>query len=65
VGTYRAHFQQKDRTSSEEWSCHPTVTTLTHKCSSLKKCRDGSGEESKEKIVQSQAQGGIQLKGRS
>lgn len=35
-GTCRAHLQQKDRSSSEEWGCHPTVKTLTHNCSCLK-----------------------------
>ena len=29
-------LQQEDRTSSEGWGCHPTVTTLTHNCSCLK-----------------------------
>ena len=32
----RAHLQLEDRTSSEGWGCHPTVTTLTHNCSCLK-----------------------------
>jgi hypothetical protein len=27
---------QEDRTSSEGWGCHPTVTSLTHNCSCLK-----------------------------
>jgi hypothetical protein len=31
----RAHLQQKDRTSSEGWGCHPTVTSLTHNSSCL------------------------------
>jgi hypothetical protein len=26
----------EDRTSSEGWGCHPTVTPLTHNCFSLK-----------------------------
>ena len=35
-GTYRVHLQQKDRTSSEGWGCHPTVTPLIHNCFCLK-----------------------------
>ena len=62
--TCRAHLQQKDRVSSEERGCYPTVKTLTHYCSFWKNCRDENGEEPEEKKVQQQAQIGIQLKGR-
>jgi hypothetical protein len=54
---HRAHLQQDDRVSSEGWGCHPTVTSLTHNCSCLKKLQ--------EKKVHLQAQSGIQLKGSS
>jgi hypothetical protein len=33
-GTYRAHLQQENRTSSEGWGCH--LTSLIHNCSCLK-----------------------------
>jgi hypothetical protein len=35
-GTSRAHLQQEDRTSSEGWGCHPTITPLTNDCLCLK-----------------------------
>jgi hypothetical protein len=38
-GTYRVHLQQEDRASSEGMGCHPTGTSLTHKCSFLKELR--------------------------
>jgi hypothetical protein len=50
-GTYSAHLQQEDRTSSEGWGCHPTVISLTYNCSCLKD-RDGNREEPEEKKVQ-------------
>jgi hypothetical protein len=40
VETYRAHLQQKDRTWSEGWGCHPTVKTLTHNCFCLKELQE-------------------------
>jgi hypothetical protein len=30
------HLQKEERTSSDRWGCHPTVTTLTYTCSCLK-----------------------------
>jgi hypothetical protein len=45
-GTRRAHLQQKDKLSNEEWGCHSTVKTLTHNCSCLKELQ---GEEPKGK----------------
>jgi hypothetical protein len=61
----RAHLQQEDRTSSEGWGCHPTVTSLTHNCSCLKELQGWNyREEPEEKKVQPQAQSGIHLKGR-
>jgi hypothetical protein len=32
----RELIEQKDRTSSDGWGCHPTVKSLTHNSSSVK-----------------------------
>jgi hypothetical protein len=44
--------QQEDRTSSEGWGCHPTVTSLTHNFFCLKELQGWNGEEPEEKKVQ-------------
>jgi hypothetical protein len=45
------YLQQEDRTSSEGWGFHPTVTTLTHNCSYVKELPDRNGDEPEDKKV--------------
>jgi hypothetical protein len=46
----KVHLQQEDRTPSEGWGCHPTVTPLTYNYSCLKRIIGMEMERSLRKI---------------